>query len=99
VLAGHDRLVDIHHTDGRIVHGLQPAGDRYCPAHLAGIGAGTGHPGDDGSFQPVDGVGADAQQAGTGGVDPGDRAGLLEDVLGIVHPRMDRGVPAAMRSR
>ena len=52
-----------------------------------------------GSLQPVDGVGADPQQAGTGGIDPGDRAGPLEDVLGIVHPRMDRRVPAAMRSR
>ena len=31
--------------------------------------------------------------------DTGDRAGLLEDVPGVVHPRVDRKVPAAMRSR
>jgi len=99
MLAGHNRLIDVHHADGRVVHGLQPAGDRYCLAHLTGIGAGTGDPGDDGSLQPVDGIGADPQQAGTGGIDPGDGAGPLEDVPGIVHPRMDRRVPAAMRSR
>ena len=31
--------------------------------------------------------------------DSGDRAGPLEEVPGIVHPRVDREVPAAMRSR
>ena len=98
MLGGHYWLVDIHHADGRVVHGLQPAGDGYGPAHLTGVSAGTGHPGDDGSLQPVDGIGADAQQAGTGGIDPGDRAGPLEYVPGIVHPRMDHTVLADMRS-
>ena len=94
-----DRLIDIHHAHGRVVDGLQPPGDGYCPADLIGVSAGTGDPGDDGGLQPVDRVGADPQQAGTVGIDPGDRAGPLEDVLGIVHPRMDRRAPAGMRSR
>ena len=99
LLVDHDRLIDIHHAHRRVVDGLQPPGDRYGPADLAGVGAGAGYPGDDGGLQPVDRVGADPEQAGAGGVDPGDGAGPLEDVPGIVHPRVDRRVPADMRSR
>jgi hypothetical protein len=99
VAAGHDGLVDVHHADRRIADGLQPPGDRHGPADITGVSAGARHPGDDGCRQPVDRVGADPQEACTCGVDPGDRAGPLEDVLGLVHPCGDRRGPAGMRTR
>jgi hypothetical protein len=39
-----------------------------------------------------------AQQARALSVNPCGRAGLLEGIPGIVHPRADQKVPAAMRS-
>ena len=93
-----DRLIHVHGTDGGITGRFQPSGDGHRPAHLAGVGAGTGHPDDDRRLQPVDRVGADAQQARALGVYSGGSAGLLESILGIVHPRMDQKVPADMRS-
>jgi hypothetical protein len=86
-------------THSRITGRFQPPGDSYYPSHMAGVSAGTGHPGDDRGLQPVDRVGADTQQARALGVQPGDGAGPLEYVVGIVHPRMDRRVPADMPSR
>jgi hypothetical protein len=91
--------MDIHHAHSRITGRFQPPGDSYYPSHMAGVSAGTGHPGDDRGLQPVDRVGADTQQARALGVQPGDGAGPLEYVVGIVHPRMDRRVPADMPSR
>ena len=94
-----DRLIHVHGTDGGIAGRFQPSGDGHRPAHLAGVGAGTGHPDDDRRLQPVDRVGADAQQARTLSVNPGGSAGPFQCVPGVVHPRMDQKAPADMRSR
>ena len=97
VPAGGDRLIYVDGADRGIAGRFQPAGDGHCAAHLAGVGAGTGYPGDDRRLEPVDRVGADAQQARALSVDSGGRAGLPENILGIVHPRADQKAPADMR--
>ena len=96
---GGDRLIHVDGTDRGIAGRFQPPGDGHRAAHLAGVGAGAGYPDDDRRLQPVDRVGADAQQARALSVNSGGRAGLLEGIPGIVHPRVDQKVPADMRSR
>ena len=94
-----DRLIHVHGTDGGITGRFQPSGDSHRSMHLAGVGAGTGHPDDDRRLQPVDRVGADAQQACSLGVYPGGSAGPFQCVLGVVHACMDGKAPGGMRSR
>ena len=65
VPVGDDRLIHVDDADGGIVDRFQPSGDRYRTAGVINVGAGAGDPGDDGSLQAVDGVGPQAQQAGS----------------------------------
>ena len=61
-------------------------------------GAGAGDSGDDGRVEAVDRVRSQSQQAGTVDVQADGGAGLLECLLGAVHPRLGRVASAGMRS-
>ena len=63
-----DRLFKVHDADRRIIHGLQPPGDRHRAAGMLNIGPRTRDPGDDGGLEAVDRVGAQAQLPRAGGV-------------------------------
>ena len=71
-----DRLIHVHRTHGGIAGRFQPSGDSHRAAHLTGVSTGTGHPDDDRRLEPVDRVGADAQQARTLSVNSGGQRRL-----------------------